>query len=174
MKIEDSSFKYDDPTELNIEQKELPYQTILTAIDQTYNNADEWDTYQERVKSYITPKEIDDYMIQLNYNGFLDIKLLRVSSIEFTNTEDIEKIHEGLQITPDSKSSSQAVYIVEGDKNSIILIPLKEDVNSLFVFTQHLHMAPDFIQKKWADTRKPKGLKDIRFLKPEELMKRKS
>ncbi|MFA7654513.1 MAG: hypothetical protein WCX98_00235, partial [Candidatus Dojkabacteria bacterium] len=91
MKIEDSSFKYDDPTEFNIEQKELPYQTILTAIDQTYNNADEWDTYQERVKSYITPKEIDDYMIQLNYNGFLDIKLLRVSSIEFTNTEDIEK-----------------------------------------------------------------------------------
>jgi hypothetical protein len=161
-------FEYDDPTEINKEQIEKPYQAILTAIDQTYQNADEWHTYRETIDTDISPKEIDDFMLLLNYQEFLDIKMLRVDSTEYTEQEDIAEINNHIKLNPDYKTSIQKVYYIKGSKNHLVLIPVRKNQNQLFIFTQIFHMTPKLIQE--ANEGKTTDLKlvDYRDLKPKK------
>ncbi len=165
-------FKYDDPTGIDRERMEVPYQTILTAINQVYFNADEWDIYKEVIQSSINPREIDSFMSQLNYLEFLDIKLLKIDSVEFTNKDDIRRINEYVNTNPRQEALFQKVYFINGSINSIILIPIKEDKDQLFIFSQVLHMAPQFIKDAEQKIKKH-DIKNLNFVNPKDLKPRK-
>lgn len=166
------SFKYDDPTGIDRERMEVPYQTILTAINQVYFNADEWDLYEEEIESSVTPKEIDSFMSQLNYQELLDIKLLRINSVVFTNEDDIKEIHEYVNVNLKQETSSQKVYFISGSINSIVLIPVKKDKDHLSVFSQVLHIAPQLIRDAEQNI-KGHNIKNLSFVNPKDLKPKK-
>ncbi|MFA5633595.1 MAG: hypothetical protein WCY00_01650 [Candidatus Dojkabacteria bacterium] len=168
----ESYFKYDDSTEINKEIVEVPYQTILTAINQVYFNADEWDLYEEEIESTVTPKEIDSFMLQLNYQKFLGVKSLRIDSAKFTDRDDIKEIHEYVNVNLKQETPSQKVYFISGSINSIVLIPVKKDKDHLSIFSQVLHMAPQLIRDAEQNI-KGHNIKNLSFVNPKDLKPRK-
>ena len=127
---------------------------------------------RQEIESTVTPKEIDSFMLRLNYQGLLNIKLLRVNSVVFTNEDDIRKINEYVNVNLKQETSSQKVYFISGSINSIVLIPIKKDKDHLSVFSQVLHIAPQLIRDAEQNI-KGHNIKNLSFVNPKDLKPKK-
>jgi hypothetical protein len=163
-------FEFDDPTEVDSEILEEPYVVIRNAIKQTYSNANEWDYYSEIIESRINEKEIEKYIKNLPHRQDLDIKIPKVTILEFTKKRDIKELYRHIGVKPLDKylSPPKKVFVIEGAKNSITLYPLRLDYENIEIFAELHHMSPDIIQ----DTLKA-NIVDLRLVKPENLKPRK-
>ena len=167
-------YLYDDPTGINTEQLEKPYQAIRTAINQTYKNANEWDYYSEIVESRITDNDIKQYIETLPREQVFDIKLLKVTTLELKDEDDIKQLYQHIGVKPLDNYSKQSknIFVIEGSDNAITLYPMRLDDENIEIFAELFHMSPQIIQDSKNNFNK-KDISNIKFTNHKDLKPKK-
>lgn len=163
----------DDPTGIDISEKENACSFILHNIEQVYENADQWQSVSEEARG-ITPKEIDEYIMALNYNRNLPVKNIKVSSQAISDVLKLSEIYDYIQTYPKDTTTKypQKIYFIEGDMSAITVIPVETERNNTTVYMELLFNSPSFINDLWNENSKRKGLGNIKFLKASDLKKK--
>ena len=174
MSIEDRNI-LDDPTGIDNIERDKSLLFILENIEQVYENADQWEEVSEEVRN-ITPREIDEYIMALNYAQNLPIKKIGVSSHPISDPLELLQLYDYTQSYPKEGFESyfpQKVYIIEGGMASLAVIPIYTDKDIITVHMQLLFSSPSFIRDLWTGDRKSKSLDTIKFVNPKDLKPKK-
>lgn len=164
----------DDPTGLDILEREQACSFILKNIEQVYENADQWGTVSEEVKG-VNPDEIDSYIMALRYNQNLPIKNIKVDSYTISDPLQLAELYDYTQTYPSEISfcCPQKIYFIEGSVSAITVIPVLTEKNSTTIYMELLFKSAPFIQDIWERSTTSKGLNSIQFINPKDLKKRK-
>ncbi len=173
MSIEDRNI-LDDPTGIDNIERDKSLLFILENIEQVYENAEQWGEVSEEVRD-ITPKEIDEYIMALNYAQNLPIKKISVSSHPISDPLELLQLYDYIQTYPKDTPTKypQKVYFIDGDMSAVTVIPVQTEVNSTTVYMELLFDSPTFINKLWRQSDKSKGLDSIKFVNPKDLKPKK-
>lgn len=161
---------FDDSTEINPEPLEKTYETIRTAIGQTYSDKDEWNYYSEIVESQITDDAIKQYIESLPREQDLNIKLLKITTLEFNDEEDIKQLYQHIGVRPLDNYSKQHknIFVIERESNTITLYPMRLDDENIEIFAELFDMSPEIIK----DNLKPKNI-DLKLVNHKDLKPKK-
>jgi hypothetical protein len=164
----------DDPTGIDNIEKDKSLLFILENIEQVYENADQWQYVCEEVRD-ITTKDIDEYIMALNYKQDLPIKNINVSSQPISDVLKLSEIYDYIQTYPKNTPTKypQKVYFIEGDMSAITVIPVQTESNNTTVYMELLFDSPSFINELWRENSKRKGLGSIKFVNPKDLKPKK-
>ena len=164
----------DDPTGMDIAERDAACAFILHNIGQVYENADQWQSVSEELRD-ITPKEIDEYIMALRYSKNLPIKNIQVASHAISDPLQLAELYDYTQTYPEEIQSyyPQKIYFIEGGLSAITIIPILTEKNNTTVHMELLFKTAPFIKALWQKNNTKNNLSSIKFVKPKDLKPKK-
>lgn len=160
----------DDPTGIENCVKQEALDFIKFNIEQMLKYATESTVVDEKVK-HITTRDIDHYLQKLQRDQSLDVKALRIQYVTINDIQlfaDICDYTNAYEVRYPSRNTPK-VYFIESGDFAITFIPIELDTTEINIYMEPLESSPDFIIEMRENLNQEKTIKDIHFVKAQDL-----
>ncbi len=168
--MQNENFFIDDPTGIDLEEKERAEMFLCHNIEQIYENSNQW-TSIESENFEMTSKEVHRFIMDFRYNQNLSIKNPLINYSDVDDINELVQLYDYTGKYPEEEfmPSNQRIYFIEGRGCAISIIPIEQGNRNVTIFLELLDRSPKFIQALWKKQRERKDLRNIKFVKLEDL-----
>ena len=160
---------FDDPTGMEDCVKQEALDLIRFNIEQMLKYGTNNRIVDEKVK-HITTRDIDHYLQKLQKDQSF-IEDLRIRNVQINDIELFARICDytnTYQVNYPQKNTPK-IYFIESEDFAITFIPMELDTEEVNIYMEPLDSSLDFILEKFQNLNPEKTIRDIHFVRAEDL-----
>jgi hypothetical protein len=162
----------DDPTGTDNRSKQEALDLIRFNLVNMLVGGNQFDSVDEIVYN-VSLRDINEYIKFLATDKSLPVKLPLIRAYDVSEPQLFEQLCNYTNVhnfdTPNTWD--QKIYFIESGDFALTFIPIVlNDKKSVNIHIEPLEESPDFITELWAELNDEKGLADIDFVDPKDLM----